>query len=475
MSTSTPSQGTHFSDGVRTGPILGSTYTPGANVLTPSVMVSTPGDQLPPGIFNTPMSLLDIVPASVSATRIAASQLPVAAGYLTLATVSGLGINVITYNGIPNVIQLDCARNITITGSGGTTSQTFTVFGWDQYGVPMVEQIAGPTGATLARGNKAFSYIQAIYVAAGTVANVSVGVGNTFGLPYFVGNLNYAFVPMWNGLPDAVPGFEADTRLANDPITTVNGSSIVTVTLVGDNPSFTTDNFVVGQWIRVTGVTGFAGIADNEFDIHTQILSLDVTNNAFTYQTGGIATSSTTGGGNAVDIIVSNGLVTADQKTATATTGDVRGTYTPLPSTFDQFADADGFGRLTINFYNASGDTRNYNNAANGTVNLTHNPLTVRNGSSVVEVYAPNHQFTNGENVTISGATTTNGITAGQLNITAPVTIVDPNNFTYVSTGVASGNGEGGGNFVTMTPRYGNLYQTSTGRFGVPQYSIPLF
>lgn len=475
MSTSTPSQGTHFSDGVRTGPIYGSSYTPGANVLTPSVMVSTPGDQLPPGIFNTPMSLLDIVPASVSSTRIAASQLPVSAGYLNLATVSGTGITIITYQSIPNVLQLDCARNVTITGNGGTTSQTFTVFGWDQYGVPMVEQIAGPVGATMVRGIKAFSYIRAIYVAAGTVANVSVGVGNTFGLPYFIGNLNYAFVPMWNGLPDAVPGFETDTRLENNPITTVSGQSIVTVSLTGSSPAFTTDNFVVGQWIRVTGVPGFAGIASNEFDIHTQILSLDVVNNAFTYQTGGIATSSTTGGGSTVDIIASNGLVTADQRTATATTGDVRGTYTPIPSTFDAFADADGFGRLTINFYNASGDTRNYNNASNGTINLTHNPITVRNGSSVVEVYAPNHQLTGGENVTISGATTINSITAGQLNITAPVTIVDLNNFTYVSKGIATVDGEGGGNFVTMTPRYGSLYQSSTGRFGVPQYSIPLF
>lgn len=475
MSVSTPSQGTHFSDGVRTGPIIGSTFIPGANVLTPSVMVSSPTDQLPPGIYNTPMSLLDIIPASVSTTRIAAAQLPAAAGYLNLVTVSGTGISVITYNSIPNVLQLDCARNVTITGSGGTTSQTFTVFGWDQYGVPMVEQIVGPVGATLARGNKAFSYIRAVYVAAGTVANISVGVGNTYGLPYFIGSLNYAGVPMWNGLPDAVPGFETDTRLENNPITTVSGQSVVTVTLAGSNPSFTTDNFVVGQWIRVTGVPGFAGITANEYDIHAQILSLDVVNNTFTYRTGGIATSSTTGGGSTVDIIASNGLVTADQSIATATTGDVRGTYTPLPSTFDQFADADGFGRLTINFYNASGDTRNYNNASNGTINLTHNPITVRNGSSIVDVYAPNHQLTNGENVTISGATTTNSITAGQLNITAPVTIVDLNNFTYVSGGIATSDGEGGGNFVNMTPRYGNLYQGATGRFGVSQYSIPLF
>ena len=64
-----------------------------------------------------------------------------------------------SYNGVPNVLQLDCARNITITGHLGTTSQIFTVFGWDQYGVPMVEQITGPAGATLARGNLSLIHI----------------------------------------------------------------------------------------------------------------------------------------------------------------------------------------------------------------------------------------------------------------------------------------------------------------------------
>ena len=153
---------------------------------------------------------------------------------------------------------------------------------------------------------------------------------------------------------------------------------------------------------------------------------------------------------------------------AIATTGDVRGTYTPSSL-------ADGIKRLTINFYSASGDGRNYNNAANGTINLTANPITTANTFATVSVLAPNHQLTAGENVTIAGATTTNGITAGQLNITAPVTIVDANNFTYVSTGTATGTGSGGGTVVTMTPRYGNLYQVVTGRFGVSQYSVALF
>ena len=464
MSVSTPSKGTHFSDGVRTGPILGSTFIPGANVLTPSVMVSSPTDQLPPGVFNTPMSLLDEIPAPYAVASIAAGQTPGAAGYLTLVTLNGIGISVITYSGISNVLQLDCPRNIIITGSGGTTSQTFTVFGWDQYGIPLVEQITGPTGATTVVGNKAFLYIQAVYVAAGTVANVSIGVGNTFGLPYLITSQNYAFVPFWNGLPDA--GVTVDA-LANNTFTTVNTSSVVTVSVAGSAGPTTTAGFVVGEWITISGAATTGGITAAQLNITAQIIAIPSTT-TFTYKTNGTATGSVTGGGAGTVLTFSNTVVTGDERVAIATTGDVRGTYTPSSL-------ADGIKRLTINFYSASGDGRNYNNAANGTINLTANPITTANTFATVSVLAPNHQLTAGENVTIAGATTTNGITAGQLNITAPVTIVDANNFTYVSTGTATGTGSGGGTVVTMTPRYGNLYQVVTGRFGVSQYSVALF
>ena len=478
MSKSTPSQGSHFSDGVRTGPILGSTYTPGANVLTPSVMVSSPADQLPPGIFNTPMSLLDIIPAPYSSESIAALQTIAAAGYLNLVSINGIGINVITYNSIPNVIQLDCARNVVIQGTAGVTPTIFTIFGWDQYGVPMVEQITGPTGGAIASGNKAFLYIQAVYASSSPGGTgVSVGVGNTFGLPYLLAHTNHAFVPYWNGFPDAIEVFNDEELLANDPITTTNGSSDVVVSLTGGSLTITASDLVVGQWVQLFGVAPFAGISTAEFSIEAQIKSLDVANNTFTYTVEAIANASASGGGNAVNILLFNGVVTGDQRPATATTRDVRGTYTPLPATFGPFSNANGQYRLTINFYNGSGDARNYNNALNGTVNLNDDPLTTYNGTLRVDVFAPNHQFTTEENVTISGATDTNNISAAQLNITAPVTVINEDEFTYTAAPGNSANatGQGGGSVVNMTPRYGDLYQTSTGRFGVSQYSIPLF
>lgn len=463
MSVSTPSQGTHLSDGLRTGPIIGSTFTAGANVLSPSVMVSSPVDSHAPGIFNTPMSLLDIIPAPVATASLAAAQLPAAAGYLTLATVSGIGVTLMSYQGVSNVIKLDCARNITITGITNVTSQLFTVFGWDQYGIPLAEQITGPVGATTVSGNKAFMYIQAVYVAAGTVANVSIGVGNTFGLPYLLPSRNHGFAPIWNGLPDSSVTTNA---LATNTITTTNASSVVTVSLVTAGGAQTTAALVVGQWITISGAATTAGILAAQLNITAQIIAIPSTT-TFTYKTNGVATSGASGGGAAIILTTSNTLVTGDMRVATATTGDVRGTYTPTSS-------ANGFNRLTLNFYSASGDGRNYNSSNNGTINLIASPITIANASSTVSVFAPNHQLTAGENITISGAATVGAITAAQLNITAPVTIIDANNFTYVSNGTAATNAQGGGSVVTMTPRFGNLYQTTAGRFGVSQYTVAL-
>jgi hypothetical protein len=464
MSVSTPPQGSHTSDGIRTGPILGSKFIPGPNVLTPSVMVSSPIDQQPPGVFNTPLSLLDFFPAPTSANAIAVAFTVPAAGYVPLVAVNSINVQVITYQSIPNVLQLDSARNIIISGSAGVTASTFLVFGWDQYGVPMTEQITGPIGATESIGNKAFQYIQAVHSSAGTTANITVGVGNTFGLPYLITHENYAGVPYFNGIADIT---NQTTTLANNTLSTINGSSIVTLSLAGNTLGLTAADFVFGQWIKVQGVVGpVGGIPAANLQGNFQITAISIANNTLSFNVQWLATATSAGGGGAAMTLQSGpSVATGDQHTATAQTGDVRGTYTP------EFG-ADGFSRLTLNFYSASGDGRNYNSASNGTFYLNNNPLLVNNGLNVVTVFSPNHQLTNGENVTIAGATTFGGLAVGALNITAPVTVLDANTFTYVSTANATSSAEGGGNGVSITPGYGNLYQTTTGRFGVSQYNL---
>ncbi len=464
MSVSTPSQGTHFSDGVRVGPILGSSYTAGVNVLTPSVMVSSPVDQLPPGVFTTPNSLLDLIPAPVNASAIAAAQTPAGAAYLTLVTTNSINATVITYNGVQNVLKLDCARNVTITGAVNVAASTFLIFGWDEYGVPLTEQITGPVGNTFAVGNKAFKYIQSVHTSAGTVANITVGVGNAIGLPYFISDAGYPGVAQWNSEPftDVYT-----VTLGSNPIATVSGSSIVTLSLANANPAFTAASYVVGQTLQLSvGIPTVGGVSFNTLNEKVEVAALNYTNNTLSIDARIVATSTVTaGGGVGITIQTNDKSVIGDQRVATATTRDVRGTYTP--PTLSQ-----GVARLTLNFYNASADTRNYNAASGGVVYLNNNPLLTRNGTSLVTVFAFNHQLTEGENVTIAGATAVGGIGAASLNITAPVTILGPDIFTYTATANATSNAFGGGTGVNITPGIGNLYESTVGRFGVAQYNL---
>lgn len=366
-----PSHGTHFSDGVRVGPIIGSQYVPSTG-LNPSVLVPSAADSTPPGIYMTPLSILNIVAADVSTASLAALQTPAGAGYLTLRSVSNNSITWMpSYSGTSGplgtgVIALDVPRNLIVAGAVNVTAADFTAFGWDEYGMPMVETITGPVGANITEGVKAFKYLQAVYVSTGTVANVSVGLGNSFGLPYFIGNKNYIFQK------------------------------------------------------------NFGGVLDN-----------------------GV-------------------IVVGDPRNATASTGDVRGTYTPED-------DADSVARLTVTFYNASGDTRN-SYGISTSVYLDADALSIVNTTNNIIVNAPGYNFTNGENVTISGAAAIGNVTAPQINITAPVTIIDENSFRYVFSGTAAtSNTDGGGAAIQMSPEKGNLYQSPTGRFGVTQYTQPLF
>jgi len=93
------------------------------------------------------------------------------------------------------------------------------------------------------------------------------------------------------------------------------------------------------------------------------------------------------------------------------------------------------------------------------TTTLGANPLTTGAASSgVVTVTAPAHGAVNGDFVTLSGATTTDGITAAQLNTEHQLTLIDSNSYTIPTTGAASsGSTAGGGSAVVAA------YQINTG------------
>lgn len=110
-------------------------------------------------------------------------------------------------------------------------------------------------------------------------------------------------------------------------------------------------------------------------------------------------------------------------------------------------------------FYIEEGGGYNDVTPIRSTATLGSNPLkTGAASSAVVTVTAAAHGAVTGDFVILSGATTTDGITAAQLNKEHQVTVVDSNSYQITTAGSASsGSTAGGGSSVIAT------YQINTG------------
>jgi len=110
-------------------------------------------------------------------------------------------------------------------------------------------------------------------------------------------------------------------------------------------------------------------------------------------------------------------------------------------------------------FYIEEGGTYNDITPLRKTVTLGTDPIVTGTASSgVVTINDTNHGARSGDYVTISGATTTDSITAAQLNLEFKLTVVNPNSYTVSTAGSAgSGSTAGGGSAVKAA------YQISAG------------
>jgi hypothetical protein len=131
----------------------------------------------------------DVVPQTLVANNIAASQTPAAAGALTLT--AGTSVTSVVLNTGVTVLQLDCPRAVSITQVTGGTARAFTVSGYDYYGQAMSEQITSVAAATT-NGKKAFYQISGITVAGGgTTTAITVGTTDILGAPVRILDLGY--------------------------------------------------------------------------------------------------------------------------------------------------------------------------------------------------------------------------------------------------------------------------------------------
>ena len=160
--------------------------------------------------------IYDIVPATISATAVCAAQAVAAAGY---ATVNGTTASA-------GVATFNCCRNVSIVSSSASdTTQTVTVTGTDYWGQAQTSLLT-INGTTTVNGLKGFKTITKVYASAAFVGNLSVGMGDTFGLPYKVTDAGYLTRTGWAGaVADNAGTFTAaDTATATASTGDVRGT-----------------------------------------------------------------------------------------------------------------------------------------------------------------------------------------------------------------------------------------------------------
>ncbi len=244
--------------------------------------------------------LLDVVPSTLSAVNIAAAQVPVAATALTLVSATGSGVTVLAaaqgvatagniaiipsgalaLDGVGGFVGFgsadptnsswqdikfydptkSVARNVRITSAGNDSGATFTVAGYDIYGVAMSETITG-ANATVASGKKAFKYVVSV-TPAGTLsgANASVGTGDVYGFSLSVALFPYVDIFWNNALITSPTGFVVPDATSPATATTGDVRGTYAVQSASDGSKRLTVYYAPNLAAISAGSTGLVGV-----------------------------------------------------------------------------------------------------------------------------------------------------------------------------------------------------------------------
>ena len=168
----------------------------------------------------------DLVPLTKQTNNISTAATYTGGGNATLA--AGTGTTAVTRQDGIAVIQLDCARAVSITiGTGTIADRAVTVTGYDFYGQKMSEVIqTGTTQSTTVNGEKAFYQISGVNVANTVGGTLAVGTADIFGSPVRVTNLAYVGTLSWNDTLARAAGtfVVADTATATTTTGDVRGT-----------------------------------------------------------------------------------------------------------------------------------------------------------------------------------------------------------------------------------------------------------
>jgi hypothetical protein len=135
------------------------------------------------------------------------------------------------------------SRAVVITSAGNDSGGTFTVNGFDIYGYPMSQTLAGGNIGAVTT-TKAFKYISSVVSAGVSGGNVSVGTADVFGLPLRADMASYLTV-YWGAAPPALIAVASVTFVGADITPPSPSSGDVRGTVYGGSASDGTKRLLV--------------------------------------------------------------------------------------------------------------------------------------------------------------------------------------------------------------------------------------
>lgn len=169
------------------------------------------------------ITYVNMVPLTKGTANVAALQHMTSGTALTLAAGTGVTATTAPDGSGRTVYAFDVARAVAITSDASISGVTFTIVGFDTYGVQMSQARAGGGSATTVNTTKAFKSILSVTPnATDGTNNVSIGSSDIFGLPFALTSIGCVTSVKW----DEVLAADAGTVVAavtTDPATTTTG------------------------------------------------------------------------------------------------------------------------------------------------------------------------------------------------------------------------------------------------------------
>lgn len=201
-----------ISDDIFLGPALG-----------PNPNFGSDGNPAPMSQGVGPMGRIyvyDVVPVTLQAAGLAASQAVATARNLTLTAGTGV-TTVVDATGVTRYV-LDVPRCVTaVSANAGDTTQTITITGYDAFGQLMTSRVT-LNGTTTVVSTKAFKSVISMAISAATAGNVSAGFNDRIGMPVRVTDAAYIVRAGYNNVvaDDASVFVSSD---ATNPATVLTG------------------------------------------------------------------------------------------------------------------------------------------------------------------------------------------------------------------------------------------------------------